>query len=135
MLYLLGDLGMILIIPEVFKSLQHLAEINHPNEIIVLLRGKKLGEDFHITDFLIPPFGVYGRGFASFPSHMLPIDFTIVGTAHSHPNGLLKPSIGDFHNFYGSIMMIFGPPYHHTNVAAYNKQGKNIPVKLSSLRQ
>ena len=111
--------------------MQEFAKNNHPNEIIVLLRGNKKGNDIHITEYLLPPYGISGQGFAAFPSQLLPIDFSIVGTAHSHPNGVLKPSNRDFHNFYGRIMMILGPPYNQTRAAAYYKNGEQIPVKIN----
>jgi proteasome lid subunit RPN8/RPN11 len=114
-----------------FTSLRELARKNHPNEIIVLLRGIKKGNDIYITDYLLPPFGTGGKGFASFPSNLLPIDFSIVGTAHSHPSGVLKPSIGDFHNFYGRVMIILGPPYDESRVAAYYKSGERVPLNFS----
>jgi len=123
---------LIIIDPEVFKAMQEFAKNNHPNEIIVLLRGSKTGDDIHVTDFLLPPFGSGGKGHASFPSHMLPIDFSIVGTAHSHPSGVLNPSTTDFHNFYGRIMMIIGPPYNEPRAAAYYKSGEQVPVRVAS---
>ena len=126
---------LMLIDPTVFKAMQELAESNHPREIIVLLRGEKKGDDIHITDFLLPPFGFGGSGFASFPTHMLPIDLTIMGTAHSHPSGVLRPSTTDLHNFYGRVMMIIGPPYDQPRAAAYHKSGERIPIKFSSPRQ
>ena len=123
---------MIQIDKDVLMGIKSLAEENHPNEIIVLLRGKRSGGDFLITAYLIPPFGFGSRRSASFPAYMLPIDFSILGTAHSHPSGNLRPSTGDMHNFYGRLMMILGPPYSMNNVAAYTKQGKVIPVKVLS---
>jgi proteasome lid subunit RPN8/RPN11 len=114
-----------------FAALQEFARNNHPNEIIVLLRGSKKGNDIYITDYLLPPYGTGGKGFASFPSNLLPIDFSIVGTAHSHPSGVLKPSIGDFHNFYGRVMILIGPPYDKLRVAAYYKSGESIPVMFN----
>lgn len=123
---------MIIIDPCVFEAMQEFAKNSHPHEVIVLLRGEKDGDNILVTDFLLPPFGLGGQGFASFPSHMLPIDFTIMGTAHSHPSGVLRPSTGDLHNFYGRIMMIIGPPYDEPNVAAYRKNGKRVSVKLAN---
>ena len=123
---------MIQIDKDVFMGIKSLAEDNHPNEIIVLLRGKRSGGDFLITAYLFPPFGFGSRRSASFPAYLLPIDFSIIGTAHSHPSGNLSPSTGDMHNFYGRLMMILGPPYSMNNVAAYTKQGKAIPVKVIS---
>lgn len=123
---------MIRIDREVFMGMKALAEDNHPNEIVVLLRGNRSGDVFHITEYLIPPLGFGSRRSTGFPAHMLPIDFSILGTAHSHPSGNLRPSTGDMHNFYGRLMMILGPPYSMDNVAAYTKQGKAIPVKVLS---
>ena len=122
---------MIIIDSQVFKAMQEFAKNNHPYEIIVILRGNGEGNNIHVTDFLLPPLSTGGKGFASFPTHMLPIDFSIVGTAHSHPNGVLKPSTGDFHNFYGRIMMIIGPPYDKPRAAVYSQNGEQIPVKLN----
>lgn len=123
---------MIIIKHDVFKAMQDFAEYNHPNEIILLLRGKREKDDIIITDFLLPPFGFGGRAFASFPSHMLPIDLTIMGTVHSHPSGVLSPSVGDMHNFYGRVMIIIGPPYNSPHIAAYNKNGDRFKVTISN---
>ena len=102
---------MIQIDKDVLMGIKSLAEENHPNEIIVLLRGKRSGGDFLITAYLIPPFGFGSRRSAS---------------------GNLSPSTGDMHNFYGRLMMIIGPPYSMNNIAAYTKRGKAIPVKVVS---
>ena len=121
---------MIKLYESVLEGIQALAEDNHPNEVVVLLRGKRESDDLIVTEYLIPPFGIGGRGSASFPAHMLPMDFTIIGTAHSHPSGNVKPSVGDSHNFYGRIMMIVGPPYSQQNLALYNKKGEFLKVEL-----
>ena len=126
---------MITIKLKVFKAMQEFAKTNHPNEIILLLRGEKNGEDIYITDFLHPPFGSGSKGYASFPSNMLPIDFSIMGTAHSHPSGNLSPSTGDLYNFYGRIMMIIGPPYDKPVAAAYLKSGEKLHIRLTSHQQ
>lgn len=122
---------MILIDKKIFKAMQEFAKNNHPNEIIVLLRGKRENDNIHITDWLLPPFGTGGNGFATFPTHMLPIDFTIMGTAHSHPSGRLTPSTMDLNNFYGRVMMIIGPPYDKPRAAAYHKTGEQVPIRFS----
>ena len=123
---------MITIETNVFIAMQEFARSIHPNEIILLLRGEKKGDDIHIADFLHPPFGSGSKGYASFPSNMLPIDFSIMGTAHSHPSGNLSPSTGDLHNFYGRIMIIIGPPYDKPIAAAYKKSGKKISLRLTN---
>jgi len=37
---------------------------------------------------------------------MLLIDFSVMGTAHSHPSVVLRPSVEDLNHFYGRIMVI-----------------------------
>ena len=103
----------------------------HQREVILLLRGNRKDSEIKITEYLFPPLGVGGRGFASFPAHMLPIDFTIVGTAHSHPSGNLTPSVGDLHNFYGRVMMILGSPFTREAVRAYGKGGEELEIYIA----
>lgn len=104
----------------------------HPREMVMLLRGWRAGGDLHISETLFPPMGVGGRGFASFPAHMLPIDLSIVGTVHSHPSGSLTPSPGDFSGFYGRVMMIVGPPFDRSAVAVYDKRGERLEVEVTA---
>jgi proteasome lid subunit RPN8/RPN11 len=103
----------------------------HPHEIILLLRGKVGRDAIAIDDFLLPPMAVSGARFAEFPLHVLPIDFSIVGTAHSHPSGVLSPSVGDLNNFYSRVMMIMANPYMIANVAAFNAKGERISIRVS----
>jgi proteasome lid subunit RPN8/RPN11 len=63
---------------------------------------------------------------------MLPIDFSIVGTVHSHPSRNLKPSPTDLNHFWGSILMIIGFPFaNETNVAVYNREGEKLTLKIN----
>jgi proteasome lid subunit RPN8/RPN11 len=103
----------------------------HPRESIVLLRGKVQKENVRVSDVLIPPFATYGRGFSGFPTHMLPMDFSIIGVAHSHPSGSLKPSIEDQNLSMGRIMLIVGFPYAgKENAKVYNKQGEILVLEV-----
>lgn len=109
---------------ELLESLLSFAADRHPREVIVLLRGKRADDEFEITEFLLPPYATGGMSFAQFPAHMLPIDFTIVGTAHSHPSGTARPSVADLNNFYSRVMIIVAFPYRRGDVAAYNARGE-----------
>ena len=120
----------VLIDREVVNSILTLVRARHPNETILLLRGKQTEGDIQVEELIIPPFGSGGREFARFPSHALPIDFSIVGTAHSHPTGNIRPSNTDLNNFYSRIMVIVARPYRPQDIAAYNKSGKPIPVEF-----
>lgn len=121
---------MIRVNESVIEAIQSLCNDNHPNEIILLLRGRREKGDIIVTEYLIPPMGYGTKGSASFPAHMLPMDLTLIGTVHNHPSGNRTPSVGDLHNFYGRIMMITGPPYSLRDFTVYNKKGESIDSEV-----
>ena len=86
----------------IFEGAQRL----YPKEYILLLRGKMNREAVTISDVLIPPLATYGKGFSGFPTFMLPMGFSIIGVAHSHPSGSLEPSVKDRNLPMGRIMLI-----------------------------
>ncbi|MEM1981426.1 MAG: Mov34/MPN/PAD-1 family protein [Candidatus Hadarchaeales archaeon] len=103
----------------------------HPREILLLLRGRKEKGEVEITEFLFPPFSARGKDFASFSVQALPLDPSLVGTAHSHPSGNLSPSPTDLNRFFGKVMLIMGFPYlNEENVAVYDGKGRRIPLSL-----
>jgi proteasome lid subunit RPN8/RPN11 len=95
----------------IIESILDYAKACHPKEGILLLRGKAGKGMINIAEVVVPPLSVRGSGFSNFPLHMLPIDFSIVGTMHSHPSGVLNPSATDLNHFYGKIMIIVAYPY------------------------
>lgn len=116
---------------KVIDSLLSYARMKYPREGVLLLRGKREKEKIIITDVEIPPFATHGGNFASFPLNMLPVDFSIVGVAHSHPSGALKPSITDLNKFYGRIMVIVGYPYQSQgDIAVFDTEGKSLKYEV-----
>ncbi len=114
---------------ELFETLLESAKAVHPKETILLLRGKANRVAINVSEILIPPLALHGKGFSSFPTHMLPIDFSIIGVAHSHPSGSLQPSVGDLNNPFGKITVIIASPYTgRESVAAYDRNGKNLTI-------
>ena len=112
----------------IFESARRL----YPNETILMLRGKKSKDTIHVEELVIPPLANYGRAFASYPLHMLPMDFSIMGTVHSHPSGNITPSDVDFNHFFGRILMIVGFPFmDEQNVAVYNSHGEKISLQVT----
>ena len=100
------------------------AKICHPKEGILLLKGRKDKNRIMIDEVVIPPLSTQANGFSSFPLNVLPIDFSIIGTAHSHPSGILRPSIADSNNFYGRIMVITSYPYDsEKDLAVFSRDG------------
>jgi proteasome lid subunit RPN8/RPN11 len=106
------------------------ARAGFPQEKILLLRGKTKKGVIKITDVVIPPLATSGDGFSAFPASMLPMDFSIKGSVHSHPSGNLTPSIEDLNHFFGRVMMIVAHPFRRENVAVFNDAGENIGIRL-----
>ena len=103
----------------------------HPKEGILLLKEKAEKERIAVDEVEIPPLAVHGSGFSNFPLHMLTIDFSIVGTAHSHPSGFLRPSVGDLNNYYGRIMIIVAYPYgSERDMGIFNNKGDSLRYEL-----
>jgi proteasome lid subunit RPN8/RPN11 len=117
----------IIIDRSVVDSILQYARANHPREAILLLNGKATRAGTRIDGVEIPPLAVHGSGFSQFPLHMLPIDFSVVGTAHSHPSGFPQPSVQDLNNFYGRVMIIAASPYESADdLVVFNSKGEQI---------
>ncbi|MCX8170915.1 MAG: Mov34/MPN/PAD-1 family protein [Candidatus Bathyarchaeota archaeon] len=115
----------------VIESILSYAKICHPREGILLLRGKIEKGAVFVMEVEIPPLSTRGRGFSAFPAHMLPIDFSVVGTFHSHPSGVPYPSTADLNNFYGRIMVIAVYPYtSENNIIIVNRNGEKLDYKI-----
>lgn len=103
----------------------------YPRETILMLRGERRQDNVRISEVIVPPLATYGEGFAHIPLHMLPIDFSIVGTMHSHPSGSLQPSPQDLNHFWGSILMILGFPFRDEScIAAYDYKGNKLTIHV-----
>jgi len=122
----------VVISSEILETIFHSAKRLFPKETILLLRGKKTKGSIEITELVVPPLANYGHGFASVPLHMLPIDFSIVGTVHSHPSGDLTPSVEDCNHLFGTLLMIVGFPFAgQENIVVYNSSGDRLPLHVS----
>jgi proteasome lid subunit RPN8/RPN11 len=113
------------------KALQMIlesAKSSYPNEFGALLRA----EEGEISELILLPGTISGNSQAIFQLYMRPIDFSIVGSAHSHPSGNYSPSEADLDFFRrtGSIHVIVGYPYTMRTWAAYNVLGERIELKV-----
>lgn len=115
----------------VIRSILEYASACHPKEGVLLLRGKVDRKGIWIEEVELPPLSIHGVGFSSFRADMLPIDLSIIGTAHSHPSGVLRPSITDLNKFYGRVMIIAAYPYRtEKDLAVFDGEGKQIGYKI-----
>ncbi len=113
------------------KALNLILEVSkesYPKEFGGLLRAEK----GIITEIILLPGTLSGNTSAIFQLHMLPVDFTIVGTVHSHPSGSFHPSNADLHLFekFGSTHIIACMPYDYNSWCAYDYYGNKIDLEI-----
>jgi proteasome lid subunit RPN8/RPN11 len=105
----------------------------YPREAILLLRGKKQGDEILINQIVVPPLATHGVSYSAFPSYMLPMDLRIMGVSHSHPSGNPKPSVQDLNHIYGRIMVIAAYPFRsYSDIAVFDKDGNRLSWQLTS---
>ena len=114
------------------------SEDSHPDEYMGQLRGedaRTLGLDRDgtvITDVLLAPGTKTNPVSAEFKPTYMPNDLKSVGSVHSHPNGVLRPSDADLATFsWGDVHIIVGAPYGRTDWQAFDTDGE--PTDLDVL--
>ena len=106
-------------------------KMNHPNEMVLILKGKSKKGAVFIDSLVIPPFSETGPIFAGFPSSFLPLSFIYVGMAHSHPLVSVDPSLEDLNIFFGLVSIIVKSPYNEDDVFAWDSSGNSIAISIS----
>jgi len=103
----------------------------YPNEFGGLLRVDSEKKDT-IIELVILPGTISGESHAIFKMHMLPIDFSIVGSVHSHPSPHPYPSEADLQLFRktGKIHIIIAAPYDYSSWKAYDYNGNEINIEI-----
>jgi len=121
----------ILVEQVVVDSILSYAKMFHPKESILLLKGKTDRKKMVVNEVQIPPLATHGSTFSGFPLSTLPIDFSVLGVAHSHPSGALRPSVTDLNKFYGKIMLITAYPYRtERDIIILDRQGEKLNFKV-----
>ena len=115
---------------EVLDSILSFCQMKHPNEGILILKGKSKNGEIKIDGLVIPPFSETGPTFAGFPYSFLPFDMSYVGIVHSHPSGSAEPSVTDLHNFFGLVSMIVKSPYDDDSIFAWDSNANSIPLSI-----
>ena len=105
-------------------------KMKHPNEGILILKGKSKKGIISIDGLVVPPFSETGPTFAGFPHSFLPFDLSYIGIVHSHPRGSAKPSVTDLHNFFGLVSVIVKSPYEEDDIFAWDSGGNPIDIEV-----
>ena len=105
-------------------------KMKHPNEGILILKGKSKKGNIIIDGLVVPPFSETGPTFAGFPHSFLPFDLSYVGIVHSHPSGSAQPSVTDLHNFFGLVSMIVKSPYENEDLYAWDSKGNSLKITI-----
>ncbi|MFB3113844.1 MAG: Mov34/MPN/PAD-1 family protein [Nitrosopumilaceae archaeon] len=106
-------------------------KMKHPNEAVLILRGKSKKGNITIDGLIIPPFSYTDNTtFAGFPSSFLPLDTSYVGIVHSHPKGSEKPSITDSNDFFGLVSITVKSPYDDADIFAWDSKGDPIEITV-----
>jgi len=105
-------------------------KMKHPNEAVLILRGKSRKGNITIDGLIIPPFSYTDTTFAGFPNSFLPLDTSYVGIVHSHPQGSEKPSITDLNNFFGLVAITVKSPYDDDDIFAWDSKGDPIEITV-----
>jgi len=112
------------------KLIFECAKDSHPKEFGGLLRVNEKDKNL-IDELVIIPGTISGDSHAIFRLHMMPIDYTIVGTVHSHPGPIARPSDADLALFrkHGKIHIISAYPYNLDSWNAYDYDGEEIKIR------
>ncbi len=113
---------------ETLQFLLHVCRSTYPKEFAGFLREKKEV----ITEIILAPGTLFGRGGSVVNRWMLPIDASICGTVHSHPSSNVSPSASDlrFFSIYGKYHAIVGFPYTEQTIQFYNRKGNQLEHRV-----
>ncbi len=108
------------------------SQSSFPKEFGALLRVDE-EEKTTITEVVLLPGTISGNSHAIFKLYMLPIDYSVVGTVHSHPSSIARPSEADLDLFghFGRVHLIVGvSPWGLPSWRAYDHEGRPLDVKI-----
>lgn len=113
---------------EILTLLLQLGRESHPNEFVALLTE----QDGIIGELNLLPGTITGSSSASLFVDMMPLDTHRAGSAHSHPNGVLRPSDADVSFFpkTGRYHFIIGYPYRERDWQCFTAEGTPAEMQV-----
>ncbi|HJJ30833.1 MAG TPA: Mov34/MPN/PAD-1 family protein [Methanocorpusculum sp.] len=113
---------------DLLVQLLEMGKSSVPNEYMVLLSAEN--GVINMT-YQLPGSGA-GEDASYILMDMKPLGMSYVGTAHSHPGGVIMPSDTDYATFAetGQVHIIVGEPFDEYSWRAFNRDGKQIKLDI-----
>lgn len=113
---------------QVLDMLNASASSTFPNEFLCMTRA----ENGVIIELMLLPGTISGDSHGIIDVWMAPVDFSISGSAHSHPGYNNEPSEDDLHFFgrWGGVHIITCQPYDMGSWKAYRSNGEELKLKV-----
>lgn len=116
---------------ETMDTVREAAADAHPNEYMAFFDATpadELGLDRDgevVTDLMVIPGTTSNPYSATVRQEFVPAGGRAVGSVHSHPNGVLRPSDADLQTFgAGRVHVIVGHPYGQNDWRAFDREGE-----------
>ncbi len=100
----------------------------YPKEFLCMVRQ----EDGVVNEMIMLPGTVFGDQHSFLSEWMAPVDYSIAGTAHSHPgysNQASEQDLAYFSNM-GGVHFITCQPYDRSSWRAYNSKGEILDLEV-----
>lgn len=112
---------------ETLEFILEVSRSSYPNEFAGLLQA----EAGIITEVLFLPGTELGESSALLRLFMMP-NISTVGSVHSHPRGMIKPSTADLQMFgkTGNYHIITGYPYDLQSWKCFDAEGKERDLQI-----
>lgn len=112
----------------VLKLIFECSRESHPKEFAGFLKAEKRT----INELILLPGTISGGEGALLRLHMLPVDFGVIGTIHSHPTPSFRASNQDLALFakFGGLHIIVGYPYNESTWKAYDRNGNVVELEI-----
>lgn len=121
----------VVIEPDAMDGITSYCMMQHPDETMLIARGRSKNGTITINSLVIPPFGVDPADtFGGFPHSFLPLDHSYMGTIRSHPEGGDEPTSDELHSFFGLISLIVKHPYERTDISAWSSNGDRVELTV-----
>jgi len=113
---------------DTLSTLLEMAKSQHPLEFVALLEA----EDGVLSGINLLPGTRLDERSASVLTDMIPLGMSFSGSAHSHPNGFIRPSDADIGFFprFGNCHLIIGYPYGPDDWRAFSRDGSQRSLEV-----